>query len=153
MNDDIFEMYHDAGVIAAKILNDGAQGIRIGAYYLDIVESIEEQVREEGAELAFPLNLSLNEDAAHDTASPGDDRVFAKGDVVKLDLGVQIGCADTNSPCTAVEDFRCDYSGIMILFKNIVIHTISSSANAVKFSNPVFVTTPISSSRTPPVPG
>jgi len=97
MNDDIFEKYHDAGVIAAKILNGGARGIRIGASYLDLVESIEEQVREEGAELAFPLNLSLNEDAAHDTASPGDERVFAKGDVAKLDLGVQIGgyIADT----------------------------------------------------------
>jgi methionyl aminopeptidase len=97
MNDDIFDMYHDAGVIAAKILHDGAQRIRIGASYLDLVESIEDQVREEGAELAFPLNLSLNEDAAHDTASPGDDRVFVKGDVAKLDLGVQIGgyIADT----------------------------------------------------------
>jgi len=97
MNDDIFEQYHDAGVIAAKILHHGAQGIRIGASYLDLVESIEEQVREKGAELAFPLNLSLNEDAAHDTASPGDERVFAKGDVAKLDLGVQIGgyIADT----------------------------------------------------------
>ena len=40
--------------------------------------------------LAFPLNLSLNEDAAHDTASPGDTRIFAKGDVAKLDLGVQV---------------------------------------------------------------
>jgi methionyl aminopeptidase len=90
MNDDIFEKYRDAGVLAAKILRSSAQGIRIGASYLDLVESIEEHVREEGAALAFPLNLSLNEDAAHDTASPGDIRVFAKGDVAKLDLGIQI---------------------------------------------------------------
>ena len=90
MNDDIFEKYRDAGVLAAKILRSSAQGIRIGASYLDLVESIEEQVREEGAALAFPLNLSLNEDAAHDTASPGDVRVFTKGDVAKLDLGIQI---------------------------------------------------------------
>jgi methionyl aminopeptidase len=90
MNDDIFEKYRDAGVLAAKILRSSAQRIRIGASYLDLVESIEEQVKEEGAALAFPLNLSLNEDAAHDTASPGDVRVFTKGDVAKLDLGVQI---------------------------------------------------------------
>jgi methionyl aminopeptidase len=90
MNDDIFEKYRNAGVLAAKILRSSAQGIRIGASYLELVESIEEQVREDGAALAFPLNLSLNEDAAHDTASPGDIRVFAKGDVAKLDLGVQI---------------------------------------------------------------
>ena len=90
MNDDIFEKYHDAGALAAKILRHGAQSIRIGGSYLELVESIEEEVREEGAELAFPLNLSLNEDAAHDTASPGDERIFVKGDVAKLDLGVQI---------------------------------------------------------------
>ena len=90
MNDEIFEKYRDAGVLAAKILRRGAQEIRVGVSYLDLVESIEVQVKEEGAELAFPLNLSLNEDAAHDTASPGDARVFTKGDVAKLDLGVQI---------------------------------------------------------------
>jgi len=90
MNEDIFEKYHDAGVLAAKILRHGAQSIRIGGSYLELVESVEEEVREEGAELAFPLNLSLNEDAAHDTASPGDERIFVKGDVAKLDLGVQI---------------------------------------------------------------
>ena len=90
MKDEIFEKYRDAGEIAAKILRQGAQEIREGVSYLDIVESIEIQVSEEGAALAFPLNLSLNEDAAHDTASPGDTRVFARGDVAKLDLGVQI---------------------------------------------------------------
>jgi methionyl aminopeptidase len=90
MRDEIFEKYREAGEIAAKILNRNAREIRIGGSYLELVESIEVQVKEEGAELAFPLNLSLNEDAAHDTASSGDARVFTKGDVAKLDLGVQI---------------------------------------------------------------
>jgi len=90
MKDEIFEKYRDAGVLAAKILRRSAQEIRVGGSYLDLVESIEVQVEEEGAALAFPLNLSLNEDAAHDTASQGDVRVFTKGDVAKLDLGVQI---------------------------------------------------------------
>jgi methionyl aminopeptidase len=90
VNDAILENYRTAGSLASRILREGAQGIRVGASYLDLVESIEARVKEEGAALAFPLNLSLNEDAAHDTASPGDERVFHKGDVAKLDLGVQI---------------------------------------------------------------
>jgi methionyl aminopeptidase len=90
MKEDILEKYYAAGVIAAKILNNGAQDIRVGVSYLELVESIENRVKEEGADLAFPLNVSLNEDAAHDTASTGDERIFSKGDVVKLDLGVQI---------------------------------------------------------------
>ena len=51
---------------------------------------IEAMVIDEGAGLAFPLNLSLNEDAAHDTASLRDERLFQKGDLAKLDLGVHI---------------------------------------------------------------
>ena len=90
MKDEIFEKYRDAGSLAAKILSLGAQEIREGVSYLEAVESIEVQVIDEGAALAFPLNISLNEDAAHDTASPGDTRVFSRGDVAKLDLGVQV---------------------------------------------------------------
>jgi methionyl aminopeptidase len=90
MKDEIMDKYREAGLIAAKILRDGAKEVRIGTPYLDIVESIESRVSEEGAALAFPLNLSLNEDAAHDTASTGDTRILAKGDVAKLDLGVQV---------------------------------------------------------------
>lgn len=90
MKDEILDKYDEAGHIAAKILRDGAKEIRIGASYLDIVESIESRVIEEGAELAFPLNISFNEDAAHDTASTKDNRIFTRGDVVKLDLGVQV---------------------------------------------------------------
>lgn len=90
MNDEIFEKYVEAGAIASRILREGAQGIRIGGSYFDLVERIESRVREEGALLAFPLNLSINEDAAHDTPSPADVRVFEKGNVAKLDLGVHI---------------------------------------------------------------
>ncbi len=90
MDDDLIEKYRESGWIAAKVLREGAQAIRVGASYLDVVESVEARVAEEGAGLAFPLNLSLNEDAAHDTASGGDERLFAKGDVAKLDLGVHI---------------------------------------------------------------
>ncbi|MCX6687844.1 MAG: M24 family metallopeptidase, partial [Methanoregula sp.] len=86
MDDELMEKYREAGRIAAKVLREGAQAIRVGASYLDVVESIETRVGEEGAGLAFPLNLSLNEDAAHDTASDGDERLFVQGDVAKLDL-------------------------------------------------------------------
>jgi methionyl aminopeptidase len=90
VKDEVFGHYRNAGSIAAKLLQEGAQQIRVGASYLEVVETIEARVTEEGAALAFPLNLSLNEDAAHDTASYSDARVFSKGDVAKLDLGVQI---------------------------------------------------------------
>jgi methionyl aminopeptidase len=90
MEDEAYDSYREAGVIAAKILEEGARTIRVGTSFLDIVDSIESRVVEEGAELAFPLNVSLNEDAAHDTASNCDKRIFRKGDIIKLDLGVHL---------------------------------------------------------------
>jgi methionyl aminopeptidase len=90
VNDEIFEVYREAGRIAHRILNEGAGMVRPGVSLLETVESIEGMVLEAGAGLAFPLNCSLNEAAAHDTASGGDARVFAAGDLVKLDLGVHL---------------------------------------------------------------
>jgi methionyl aminopeptidase len=88
MDDDILENYLNAGRIASEILSDGSKMIRVGASYLEVVETIEETVKGQGAGLAFPLNLSLNEDAAHDTAAAEDNRVFKTGDLAKLDLGI-----------------------------------------------------------------
>lgn len=90
MEEDIFDHYSEAGKIASRILSAGAGKIRAGAGVLETVESIEAMVTDTGAGLAFPLNVSLNEDAAHDTASAGDERFFEEGDVVKLDLGVHV---------------------------------------------------------------
>jgi methionyl aminopeptidase len=87
---DVFDCYSEAGKIASRVLKSGAGMIRSGVSILEVVESVERMVSDAGAGLAFPLNLSLNDDAAHDTASIGDERLFADGDVAKLDLGVHL---------------------------------------------------------------
>ncbi len=89
-DDDSLVCYSEAGKIASVILKKGSALIEIGNRVLETVESIEQMVEEQGCGLAFPLNLSFNEDAAHDTASADEQRVFLEGDVVKLDLGVHL---------------------------------------------------------------
>ena len=90
MNDEVYEAYREAGALAKKMLHQGADLVKVGASLLEMVEVTEAMVVEEGADLAFPLNISFNEAAAHDTAVPGDERTFSSGDLVKVDLGVQI---------------------------------------------------------------
>ncbi|MBP1928579.1 methionyl aminopeptidase [Methanolinea mesophila] len=90
MDQEVFDLYIEAGKIASRVRSAGVGVIRVGAGFLETVETIEAMVTDTGAGLAFPLNISLNEDAAHDTASTGDGRVFREGDVVKLDLGVHL---------------------------------------------------------------
>ncbi|MDH7593760.1 MAG: type II methionyl aminopeptidase [Methanomicrobiales archaeon] len=91
MKEEVLESYLEAGRIAARVLSRGKGRIMEGRSLLEAVTTIEQDVVEgEGAGLAFPLNLSINEDAAHDTAMHSDGRVFRRGDLVKLDLGVHI---------------------------------------------------------------
>ncbi|HZD43425.1 MAG TPA: type II methionyl aminopeptidase, partial [Methanomicrobiales archaeon] len=90
MKDDELESYREAGSLASRVLQRGRGEVRTGASIREVVEAIESMVRDGGADLAFPLNLSVNENAAHDTAMENDTRLFQAGDVVKLDLGVHI---------------------------------------------------------------
>lgn len=90
MKDEILDTYLEAGKIAARVLSRSLPLVKVGAPFIGVVEEVEALVRREGAGLAFPLNLSMNEAAAHDTASEGDDRVFRAGDLVKMDLGVHL---------------------------------------------------------------
>ncbi|MFA6035875.1 MAG: type II methionyl aminopeptidase, partial [Candidatus Micrarchaeia archaeon] len=51
---------------------------------------IEGWIEQEDAKPAFPVNLSVNEQAAHYTPMFGDEKVFGEKDVVKLDVGVSV---------------------------------------------------------------
>jgi methionyl aminopeptidase len=61
-----------------------------GALVLDLVTYVENEILKNGAEIAFPCNVSINEYAAHYTSPAGDETRFKAGDMVKLDLGAMI---------------------------------------------------------------
>ncbi len=84
------EDYEKAGKIAREVLENGAKKIKPGAKLLEVAESIEAEIRAMGAGLAFPVNISLNEQAAHYTPEHKCEKVFGEKDVVKLDVGVHI---------------------------------------------------------------
>lgn len=92
---DGYNDYIKAGRIASEVVNYAKSIIKPGMKLLDIAEKIDAKVLELKAKPAFPVNLSINEIAAHDTPSFNDERV-ASG-LLKVDIGVHInGCvADT----------------------------------------------------------
>jgi len=90
MNEEIFERYIQAGKGAAGILQKGAGLIKPGIPLAEVAIKVEGMVLSAGLGVAFPVNISLNEAAAHDTPSLNDERVFARGDMIKLDLGVHL---------------------------------------------------------------
>ncbi|MFB6216884.1 MAG: M24 family metallopeptidase, partial [Candidatus Aenigmatarchaeota archaeon] len=89
MDEEINERYRKAGNIAAKARDFGKSIIEKGASYEEIVDRTERKVRELGGELAFPVNLSVNDVGAHDTADINEERVV-EGGLVKLDVGVHV---------------------------------------------------------------
>ncbi|MHA1713638.1 MAG: type II methionyl aminopeptidase [Candidatus Ranarchaeia archaeon] len=85
------ERYRKAGQIAAKVREEIARPmIKPGKKILDICETIEQAVRDNGGDLAFPCNISVNEIAAHYTSPLKDETVINDGDLVKVDFGVHV---------------------------------------------------------------
>ncbi len=76
-----------AGKIAGEVREWSKTLIVRGAKISVIADAIEENIREHGAFPAFPVNISLNEVAAHDTAHHDDQRVL-KDEIIKIDIGV-----------------------------------------------------------------
>lgn len=90
LSDDEIDAYLRAGAIAREALQLGISLARPGSALLDIAESVEGLIRDRGAGLAFPVNISRNEQAAHYTPFPGDASVLRPGDVIKLDVGAHV---------------------------------------------------------------
>jgi methionyl aminopeptidase len=76
-----------AGRITSEVREFSKSLVKPGARLLDIAEQIEDRIKTLGAVPAFPVNLSLNEIAAHYTPIANDPTVL-EDEVVKVDIGV-----------------------------------------------------------------
>lgn len=78
----------EAGKIAAKVRQHARGFIKKDMPLLEIAEKIEDKIVELGGKPAFPVNLSINEIAAHYTPTH-NDKTLAHG-LLKVDIGVHI---------------------------------------------------------------
>jgi len=83
-------LLREAGRIASAAREFGARLIHPGVFVRDVCEAVEEEIRRRGGELAFPVQSSRNQVAAHYCPSPDDATKYAAGDLAKLDIGVHI---------------------------------------------------------------
>ena len=81
--------YRKAGKIASKVREWSKGLIKPGAKAFDVAEAIEAKILEE-AEIAFPVNVSLNDVAAHYSPDFNDKLTFEEKDLVTIDLGVHV---------------------------------------------------------------
>ncbi|MEK6978619.1 MAG: type II methionyl aminopeptidase [Candidatus Micrarchaeota archaeon] len=102
--------FEEAGKIASRVREDSKKLIMIGEPLLDIAETVEQMINDEGAEMAFPVNISINEIAAHYTPEFDCTRTLEENSIVKIDLGTYLNgaIADTAYTIDLSDDGRHD---------------------------------------------
>ncbi|EMA42490.1 type II methionyl aminopeptidase [Halococcus saccharolyticus] len=84
-----YEKHREAGEILAQVREEAAERVEVGVSHLDVAEWAEERTRELGGEPAFPVNISIDEEAAHATPSADDETTFGE-EMINLDIGVHV---------------------------------------------------------------
>ncbi|MEM5869717.1 MAG: type II methionyl aminopeptidase [Candidatus Aenigmatarchaeota archaeon] len=86
--DEVLKKYENSKKISDKILEFSKELVKEGIKIIEIAESIENEIKRLGGGIAFPVNISINENAAHYTPDVDDATVLKKGDLIKIDFGV-----------------------------------------------------------------
>src|SRR3989304_5109468 len=105
MNTEEKEKILKAGGVVSKVREYAKTIVKPGIPLIEIAEKIESKIISLGGKPAFPVNLSINEIAAHYTPSH-DDKTLAHG-LLKVDFGVHIdGWAADNAFSVDLEDSK-----------------------------------------------
>jgi len=130
---DFIESYRRAGKIACSVRELAKNKDYIGMTLYEICEQIEKQIRENGGSPAFPVNVSLNEIAAHYTAEPNDQKIVAEGDVLKIDIGVQVDGYIADTAVTI--SYNNEYHSLVKASENALKEALKVARNKAKSSD------------------
>ena len=89
MEPNVLENYRKAGRILAKVCQEARSNVDVEVPLNEVAEFEEGSNRKEGAEPAFPCNISRDRMAAHYTPGPEDESTFGES-MTKLDIGVHV---------------------------------------------------------------
>lgn len=90
MQKEIFEKYEKARSISDSVVLFTKPLVKENTLALNVAEKIENKIKELGGAPAFPVNISINENAAHYTPDINDPLVFKENDLVKIDIGIHV---------------------------------------------------------------
>jgi len=81
--------FRKSGEIVARLRKEVPVMVKPGVSSLRICDELEQKMRDHGGKPAFPVNVGINEVAAHYTSPPGDTLTIPSGCLAKMDYGVQ----------------------------------------------------------------
>ena len=112
-------VYERVGRVVRDALEYAISIIEPGMPVLELCERVESRIRSMGARPAFPLNVSINEVAAHYTAVVNDGMRIPKGAVVKVDVGAHI------------DGYIVD-AAVTVIFNQAYGHLVKAAAKALE---------------------
>ncbi|HEY4822768.1 MAG TPA: type II methionyl aminopeptidase [Candidatus Bathyarchaeia archaeon] len=98
------DSFRKAGGIIAKLRREVPALVKPGKPVIEICEELEHRIKTLGGEPAFPVNVGINEIAAHYTSPPGDTLTIPRACIVKIDFGVHIKGYLADTAVTVVFD-------------------------------------------------
>lgn len=121
-----YEKLKEVGKVSYEALLYAKGLVKAGATVRDICEKAEGFMREKGMVPGFPVNVSINQNAAHYTAAINDTIAFSEKDLVKIDLGARSG--DALGDCA----LSVDLSGKNAQLVDIANETLEAALSLVK---------------------
>ncbi len=127
------ENYLKAGRIACIVRREVEKIVREDVKLIDIASYLENRVLELGGAPAFPVNISINDVAAHYTPLPNDSSVIPSDSVVKIDIGVHVNgyIADTATTIALNEK----YISLVEAVREALEKALKIIGRGVKFSD------------------
>jgi len=89
LDEDAIESYREAGAVLVEAMNEAREMVEPGRTHLEVAEWAEDFIREQGAGIAFPVNISVDPEASHATPGRDDETTFDE-EMVCLDIGVHV---------------------------------------------------------------
>ena len=89
LDDETVANYREAGSVLRTVLDEAAERVEPGVTQLEVAEFAERRVNELADGCAFPVNISVDEEASHATPGRDDETEFGE-EMVCLDVGVHV---------------------------------------------------------------
>ncbi len=115
------ELLERSGSITTEALKRSIEIVKPGKRVIEICDELESFVLSQAEGMAFPVNISINDVAAHYTSPENDESVIPENSIVKVDLGAHI-------------DGRISDAAISIAFNEEYRKLIETARDAVELA-------------------
>jgi methionyl aminopeptidase len=100
--------FKKSGEIVARLRKEIPSLVKYGRPAIEICDGLEQRIRDYGGKPAFPVNVGINDVAAHYTSPPGDTLTIPSSSLVKVDFGVHVDGYATDTSVTVCLDPRLE---------------------------------------------